>query len=94
MTLRIETLPQGRPVIRLSGRMQGEHLAHIQACIDAPEFRPLLDLEQVTLVDVEAVRFLIDCEKSGVGLLHLSPYIRQWMSGERPGRCNEKYQEG
>ena len=84
MTLRIETLPQERPVVRLSGRLQCEHLARIQACIDAPEFKPLLDLEQVTLVDVEAVRFLIDCEESGVELLHCSPYIRQWMSRERP----------
>lgn len=83
MTLRIETLPQGRPVVRLSGRMQCEHLADLERYIDAPDFKPLLDLAQVTLVDVEAVRFLIDCEESGIELLHCSPYVRQWMNRER-----------
>ena len=83
MTLRIETLPQRRTVVRLSGRMQSEHLGDLQRYIDASDFKPLLDLEQVTLVDVEAVRFLIDCEERGIDLLHCPPYIRQWMSRER-----------
>jgi hypothetical protein len=86
VTLRIETLPQGRPVVRLSGRMRCEHLAGLQRYIDAPNFKPLLDLEQLTLVDVEAVRFLIDCEESGVELLHCSPYIRAWMEREQANR--------
>lgn len=83
MTLRIETLPQGRAVVRLSGRMQCEHLADLQRYIEAPEFKPLLDLKQVTLVDVETVRFLIECEERGIELLHCSHYIRQWMHRER-----------
>jgi hypothetical protein len=66
--------------------MQSEHLADLQRYIDAPLFKPLLDLEQVTLVDVEAVRFLIACEERGIDLLHCPPYIRQWMSRERPPR--------
>jgi hypothetical protein len=86
VTLRIETLPQGRPVVRLSGRMQCEHLADLQRYIDAPDFKPVLDLEQVTLVDADAVRFLIDCEQGGIELLHCSPYIRAWMDREQAER--------
>jgi hypothetical protein len=42
-----------------------------------------LDLEEVDLVDVEAVRFLNACEAQGVSVLHSSPYIREWMLRER-----------
>jgi hypothetical protein len=83
VTLRIETLPQRRPVVRLSGRMQSEDLAGLQQYIGAPGFKPLLDLAEVTLVDVEAVRFLVGCEDAGIDLLHCSPYIRQWMDREQ-----------
>jgi hypothetical protein len=42
-----------------------------------------LDLDGVTLVDVEVVRFLNGCEERGVELFHCSPYIREWMLRER-----------
>jgi hypothetical protein len=83
VTLRIETFLRGRPTLRLIGRIQAERLADLERCIEAPEFKPLLDLEEVTLVDVEAVRFLIGCEDSGIELVHCSPYIREWMEQEK-----------
>jgi len=42
-----------------------------------------LDIEEVGLVDVEAIRFLNSCEAVGVSVLHGSAYIRTWMSQER-----------
>jgi len=42
-----------------------------------------LDLEEVKLVDVEAVRFLGSCEAAGVTLLNCAPYIRDWIGKER-----------
>ena len=45
----------------------------------------VLDLDEVTLVDVDVVRFLNSCEKQGVWLIHCSPYIREWMKQERKG---------
>ena len=84
--LRIETPPRDRPLIRLIGRMQAEHLADLQQCLDAPGFKPALDLTEVTLVDVEAVRFLLACECAGIELLHCSAYIRQWMAREQLDR--------
>jgi hypothetical protein len=45
--------------------------------------RLVLDLDEVMLVDVVVVRFLIACEAEGIELLHCAPYIREWMSKER-----------
>jgi flagellar biogenesis protein FliO len=87
VTLRIEKAStQGRAILRLIGRMQSEHLPDLRQYIDVPGSKPTLDLEEVTLVDVETVRFLIGCEFAGVELLHCSPYIRQWMNREQPSR--------
>jgi hypothetical protein len=45
--------------------------------------RIALDLEQLTLVDVEAVRFLGGCRRNGMALLNCSPYIREWIAKEQ-----------
>ena len=42
-----------------------------------------LDLAEVTLVDVEVVRFLGTSEARGAKLLNCSPYIRDWIGKER-----------
>ena len=68
MTLKIEKVSDGRKtVIRLSGRLQSEHLDELKTQIDGDQLRVALDLDGVTLVDVEVVR-LIGCEESGVAL--------------------------
>jgi hypothetical protein len=46
----------------------------------------VLDLEEVTLVDIEVVRFLGDCEDNGIELSRCSPYVREWINRERDGR--------
>jgi hypothetical protein len=87
MTLRIERVSaQGRKVVRLIGRVQSECLPEIEAQLEGTKPRPTLDLQEVTLVDVGAVRFLIACEQSGIELLHCAQYIRHWMATERPGQ--------
>jgi len=43
----------------------------------------VLDLNDVTLVDVAVVRFLISCENEGIEVVQCSPYIREWMVRER-----------
>ena len=42
----------------------------------------VIDMEEVTLVDLDVVQFLARCEARGVELLHCSPYIREWISRE------------
>jgi len=45
--------------------------------------RIVLDLEEVTLVDLDVVRFLGVSEAEGVELVNRSPYIRDWILKER-----------
>jgi anti-anti-sigma regulatory factor len=85
MTLKIEKVSAGpRTIIRLSGRLQAEHLDELRAQLDGGGRGTGvdLDLEGVTLVDVEVVRFFITCEEHNVELLHCSPFIREWMMRE------------
>jgi anti-anti-sigma regulatory factor len=84
MTLKIEKDSDGRKtVIRLSGRLRSEHLDELKTQIDGDQSRIAVDLDGVTLVDVEVVRFLNGCEKSGVELLNCQPYIREWIVREQ-----------
>ena len=84
MTLKIEKHRDGpRTTIRLIGRMRAEHLSELEKQIRETESKIVLDLEELDLVDVEAVRFLRKCETQGVTLLNCSPYIKEWMSRER-----------
>jgi hypothetical protein len=48
-----------------------------------------MDLDEVTLVDVEVVRFLGACEAEGAEVLGCSPYIREWIRREK-GSGKEK----
>jgi len=86
MTLRIERVQGG---IRLSGGLRSEHLDQIKTEIERCQSPVVLNLEEVDLVDLEAVRFLNACEAKGISILHCSPYIREWMLQER-GRGKEK----
>jgi anti-anti-sigma regulatory factor len=69
--------------IRLIGRMRADHLSELEKQISESESKIVLDLEELNLVDVEAVRFLGMCETQGVTLLNCSPYIRDWIGKER-----------
>jgi len=84
MTLKIEKDSDGRKtIIRLSGRLQSEHLDELRTQIESDRSGIVLDLNGLTLVDVGAVRFLNACDENGVELLHCSRYIREWMIRER-----------
>lgn len=83
MTLKIEKVSAGpKTIIRLSGRLQAEHLDELKVQLAGDWSGIGLDLDSVTLVDVEVVRFLNTCEEHNVELLHCSPYIREWMMRE------------
>lgn len=84
MTFKIENDSDGRKtIIRLSGRLQSEHLDELKVQLEGDGRGIELDLDGVTLVDVDVIRFLNACEESGVDLLNCWPYIREWMIRER-----------
>ena len=84
MTLKIETtVDSRRTTVRLIGRVRADNLVEVTRQLEASGPPPVLQLGEVTLVDVEVVRFLNRCETEGVRLVNCSPYIREWMRREQ-----------
>jgi anti-anti-sigma regulatory factor len=73
----------GRTTIRLIGHFQSEDVGELKKQLQDNGSRLVLDLKEVTVVDVEVVRFLGACKADGVKIVHCSPYIRKWMAQER-----------
>jgi hypothetical protein len=69
--------------LRLSGRVQSNQIPSIRSEMDEQCTRTILNLSEVTLVDLGVVRFLIGCEDEGVELVQCPSYVREWMSRER-----------
>ena len=87
MVLRIERVSRTQlTILRLSGRLQSEHVEELKAQIEAGARRVVLDLAGVKLVDQDSVCFLAACEAGGIELGHCSPYIRDWISREKASR--------
>ena len=84
MTLRIETASDGETAtLRLSGQIDQEHLAELEAELRRYRTRLVFDLAEATLVDRQAVRFLAAREAEGIELRHCPRYIREWIHRER-----------
>jgi ABC-type transporter Mla MlaB component len=82
--LRIEKLlDHASTVLRLSGRIEEEHLPQLQIEIHKCAAPPELDLSEVSLVDRATVRFLVHCHSQGIRLTNCPLYVREWMSRER-----------
>ena len=83
--MRIEKGSQGgRTTIRLIGHFQSEHIEELQKQLrrqNGPRF--VLDLTELTLVDLDVIRFLGTCEACGTEVINCAPYIREWMNQER-----------
>jgi hypothetical protein len=80
MTLRIDRVGDR---VRLNGEFRSGHVHRVKTEIDQCGSPSVLDLEEVDLVDVEAIHFLNSCEEQGVSVLNASAYIKQWMVQER-----------
>ena len=77
--------------LQLSGRIQSDHIVSVQSAMSDCDDRKILDLNEVTLVDLGVVRFLICCEDEGVELVQCPPYVREWILRERAeGECSGK----
>ncbi|HEV2985766.1 MAG TPA: hypothetical protein VGX46_15330 [Vicinamibacterales bacterium] len=84
MAFRIDTRSDGHcTTIRLIGQFRAEHLPDLAAQIRTGCSRIVLDLEEITLVDVEAIRFLRDRQTEGLVLSNCSSYITTWIAKER-----------
>ena len=82
--MKIERASQpGETTLRLSGQFQAEHIAEVKRQLQENGPRFVLDLTEVTVVDVEVVRLFVVCEANGAKIVHCPRYIREWMNRER-----------
>ena len=81
--MKIEKVSQrGKTTVRLSGQFQAEHIEELNKQLQDNGPRLVLDLKEVTVVDVEVVRFLRAREVKGVKITDCPRYIREWMNRE------------
>jgi hypothetical protein len=82
--LRIEKDSDGSATrLRLIGRIESGLIASIRSAMSDCCAHKILDLSEVTLVDLGVVRFLIRCEDEGTELVQCPPYVREWILRER-----------
>ena len=84
MTYRIQrSVRTDAVVFVLGGEMDSEHAAQLRELLTSDgNRRVLLDLEDVTLVDRAAVRFLAQVEAEGVRLVNCPEYVKSWIAAE------------
>jgi hypothetical protein len=83
MTLKLERGSNGdRSTLRLIGNVRSEDLEAIAAELEICGPGAALELEEVTVVGVEVIRFLGECERQGTELLNCPAYVREWISRE------------
>jgi hypothetical protein len=89
--LRIEKKSDGCVTrLLLSGRIHSDRIACIRSAIDDGCACKVLDLSEVTLVDVRVIRFLMSCEDQGMELVQCPPYVREWILRERAEEAQNK----
>jgi len=83
--LKINRAVNREVLFALSGRMAAENVAELKTLFESEaEDRPIiLDLENITLVDRDAVKFLGRCEADSIRLKNCPAYIREWIARER-----------
>ena len=90
MTLRIKWLCEDHGTrICLSGELRCAYLANLLSEIDQFRHAATLDLDEVSVVDIDGIRFLNECQAQGIQVVNCSPYIREWMLQEKRARREE-----
>jgi ABC-type transporter Mla MlaB component len=80
----------GTTTLALSGRVGAEHLPDLRRWLEEDRGQAadrgqavVLDLREVTLVDVDVVRFLVECQTRAIRLEECPGYVREWMVREK-----------
>jgi len=86
--LRIQRSDNGEVVFKLSGRIDKENVAELQALIGAEVTgkHMVLDLKDVVLVGQDGITFLAECEGTSIALANCPPYVREWIARQRSGK--------
>ena len=72
-------------VLVLSGRIEGDDVHELRKAIEGePKGSEIaLDLDEVRLVDRDAITYLAACEDDGVKLRRCPSYIRNWIAARK-----------
>lgn len=84
MTLKIKRLRDNHGTrLCLAGELRGAHLIDLRAEFEQFGEPATLDLDEVSVVDIDGVRLLNECQAHGIQMVNCSPYIREWMLQEK-----------
>jgi hypothetical protein len=72
-------------VLIVTGRIAGEHVETLRRLLEQEVAAPVVDLQNVLLVDREAVKLLALIEAKGSELRNCPLYVREWVTRERRG---------
>ncbi len=72
--------------LRVIGDLRAVELEELARHLNSSSEEATLDLEELKIVDLAAVLFLLQCEDRGVRMLDCPYYVREWMSRERERR--------
>jgi hypothetical protein len=83
--LKINRMTNREAGFALSGRVTAENVTELKTLFESEtQGRPIiLDLENITLVDRDAVKFFERCEADSIELKNCPAYIREWIARER-----------
>src|SRR5882757_1178762 len=77
-------------VLFISGRIRGEHVDMLRDVLEQESDSFAIDLKNVLLVDIEAVKLLALSEAKGTALRNCPPYIREWVTRESADRMDAR----
>jgi anti-anti-sigma regulatory factor len=85
MSFRIDRFIDGQEVVilRVCGRIHAENVDMLRELLGGQNGRVVIDLDEVALVDGEAVAFLALSEINGIELRNCPAYIREWVNREK-----------
>ena len=83
--LKIQRSSNGQVTYMLSGQIEEEDIAELEALIrsEAKGRAMVLYLKNLTLVGQDAIAFLDRCGANGITLKNCPAYIREWINGRR-----------
>jgi anti-anti-sigma regulatory factor len=83
--LRIQRSTNGEVVFTLSGQMDDEPIAELETLLgsEADGSHIVLDLKDLTLVNENAISFLVRCEANSIALKNCPAYVREWINAHR-----------
>ena len=85
MTCKIhrQVIGENRVVLRVSGRLAGDHVNTLRTLLEEQPGTFTLDLKDLRLADGEGIKLLAIHESNGVRIDNCPLYIREWIRRER-----------